>query len=68
MVQASDEDGYLGELHFDIPVLTRRITPTTPSPTDEKDKEKDSSAFIGATVAMELGLVCVVLALCLVSI
>ena len=69
VVPASDENGYLGELHFHIPFLTRRITPTTPSPTDEKDKEKDSSAFIGATVAIgTAGLVCVVLALCLVSI
>ena len=53
VVQGSGENGYLGELHFDIPFLTRRITPTTPSPTDEKDKEKDSSPFIGTTVAME---------------
>ena len=69
VVLASDENGYLGELQFDIPFLTRRITPTTPTPTDEKDKEKDSSAFIGATVAIgTAGLVCVVLALCLVSI
>ena len=69
VVQASDENGNLGELHFHIPSLMQQITPPTPSPTDEEDKEKDDSAYIGATVAIGVaGLVCVVLALCLVSI
>ena len=69
VVQASDENGNLGELHFHIPSLMQQITPPTPSPTDEEDKEKDNSAYIGAMVAIGVaGLVCVVLALCLVSI
>ena len=69
VVQASDENGNLGELHFDKYFLSRQITPTTPSPTDEEDKEKGSIAYVGATAAIgTAGLVCVALAVCLVSI
>jgi hypothetical protein len=73
VVDASDENGNLGELHSDTSFLQKQITPTAPptteSPNNEDDERGDSNAFIGAVVAIgSAALVCVILAVCLVSI
>ncbi|CAB4004560.1 Hypothetical predicted protein [Paramuricea clavata] len=71
VVDASDENGNLGELRSDTSFLQKQITPTAPptteSPNNEDDERGDSNAFIGAVVAIgSAALVCVILAVCLV--
>ena len=67
VVNASDENGNLGELHFDTVFLHQQITPTTPPTTEGSDD--DDAAIIGLAVGIgSAALICLILALCLVSI
>ena len=67
VVDASDENGKLGELHSDTVFLHQQITPTTPPTTESSDDDDD--AMIGLAVGIgSAALICLILALCLVSI
>ena len=67
VVDASDENGKLGELHSDTVFLYQQITPTTPPTTEGFDDDDD--AIIGLAVPIgSAALICLILGLCLVSI
>ncbi len=66
VVNAGDENGNLGELHSDTVFLHQQVTPTTPPTTESSDDDDD--AMIGLAVAIgSAALICLILALCLVS-
>ncbi len=67
VVNASDENGNLGELHFDTVFLHQQITPTTPPTTEGPDDDDDAIIGLGVGIA-SAALICLILALCLVSI
>jgi hypothetical protein len=70
VIDASDENGKLGELHFDTTFLQEQITPTT-APTTEisNEEEDDDHVYMGVGIAIGIAaLVCGILALCLVSV
>ena len=65
IVDASDTHGNLGDIQHNTSFLHQQITPTKP-PTED-DEESDGS-IIGTAVGVgSAGLICVILALCLVS-
>ncbi len=67
VVDASDENGKLGELHSDTVFLHQQITPTTPPTTEGSDDDDD--AIIGLAVGIaSAAFICLILALCLVCI
>ncbi len=67
VVNASDENGMLGKLHSDTVFLHQQITPTTPPTTEGSDDDDD--AIIGLAVGIgSAAFICLILALCLVSI
>ncbi len=68
VVNASDENGMLGKLHFDTVFLHQQITPTTPTTTEGSDDD-DDDAIIGLAVCIgSAAFICLIPALCLVSI
>ena len=73
VVDAGDENGRLGELHFDTAFLQEQITPTTPPTTETSNEEDDNDTFVGVGVGVGVGIglvasICFTLVLCLVSI
>jgi hypothetical protein len=70
VIDASDENGKLGELHSDNAFLQEQITPTTAAPTTgTSNKEDDDDIFMGLGIGIGLAaLFCFILALFLVSI
>jgi hypothetical protein len=69
VIDASDENGKLGELHSDNAFLQEQITPTTSPTTETSDEEDDDDVYMGLGIAVGLAaLFCFILALFLVSI
>ena len=70
VVDASGENGRLGELYLDTAFLQQQITPTTPPTTETSNEEDDNDTFaVGVGIGVGLAaLICFTLALCLVSI
>ena len=69
---ATDEKGNLGDLHLDTSFIQDQVVPTTAptvGATDGEDDSMDNNVIIGVAAAIgTAALVCVVLAVCLVSI
>jgi hypothetical protein len=69
VINASDENGKLGELHSDNAFLQEQIIPTTAPTTETSDEEDDDDVVMGVGIGIGLAaLICGILALCLVSI
>ena len=67
---ATDEKGNVGDLHLDTSFIQDQVVPTTTvGATDGEDDSMDNNVIIGVAAAIgTAALVCVVLAVCLVSI
>ncbi|XP_028400060.1 uncharacterized protein LOC114523362 [Dendronephthya gigantea] len=67
VVDATDKHGNLGDFRHNTSFLQQQITPTKPPTEDEGGDEGGDGALIGTAVGIgSAGLVCLILALCLV--